>query len=316
MEKQLRKIKTLIQKNKNMATTSTASAGNKYNKSLKIVFSITLVYFIIEVIVGFMSNSLALLSDAAHMLTDVAGQALALFAIWMASKPRNNKKTYGYLRTEIFSALVNAIVLIFISGYILYEAWQRFQDPPEVAGYPMLIVATIGLIINLISMRILKSGSEESINIKGAFLEVVADMLSSIAVIIAGIIILATGWLLIDPIISAFIGLFILPRTFSLLKESIDILLEGVPKDVNFDAVEKYISQTPGVDSVHDLHIWSLTSGVNSLSGHIIMKPEIAISEMSDIIVEIKKELNSSYKINHTTLEVHTDKEDYTPNNI
>lgn len=316
MEKQLRKIKTLIQKNKNMATTSTTSAGNKYNKSLKIVFSITLVYFIVEVIVGFMSNSLALLSDAAHMLTDVAGQALALFAIWMASKPRNNKKTYGYLRTEIFSALVNAIVLIFISGYILYEAWQRFQDPPEVAGYPMLIVATIGLIINLISMRILKSGSEESINIKGAFLEVVADMLSSIAVIIAGIIILATGWLLIDPIISAFIGLFILPRTFSLLKESIDILLEGVPKDVNFDAVEKYISQTPGVDSVHDLHIWSLTSGVNSLSGHIIMKPEIAISEMSDIIVEIKKELNSSFKINHTTLEVHTDKEDYTPNNI
>ena len=131
----------------------------------------------------------------------------------------------------------------------------------------MLIVASIGLIINLISMKILKSGSEESINIKGAFLEVVADMLSSIAVIIAGIIILSTGWLLIDPIISALIGLFILPRTFGLLKESVDILLEGVPKDVNYDAVEKYISKNPGVDSIHDLHIWSLTSGVNALSG-------------------------------------------------
>ena len=310
----MRMIKTLIQKNKNMATTNTTSAGNKYNKSLKIVFSITLVYFIVEVIVGFMSNSLALLSDAAHMLTDVAGQALALFAIWMASKPRNSKKTYGYLRTEIFSALINAIVLIFISGYILYEAWQRFQDPPKVAGFSMLIVASIGLIINLISMKILKSGSEESINIKGAFLEVVADMLSSIAVIIAGIIILSTGWLLIDPIISALIGLFILPRTFGLLKESVDILLEGVPKDVNYDAVEKYISKNPGVDSIHDLHIWSLTSGVNALSGHIIMKPETTITEMNDIIFKIKKELNSSYKISHTTLEVHINKEDYTSN--
>ena len=297
-------------------TETTTSAGNKHNKSLKIVFSITLVYFIVEVIVGFMSNSLALLSDAAHMLTDVAGQVLALFAIWMASKPRNSKKTYGYLRTEIFSALINAIVLIFISGYILYEAWQRFQDPPKVAGFSMLIVASIGLIINLISMKILKSGSEESINIKGAFLEVVADMLSSIAVIIAGIIILSTGWLLIDPIISALIGLFILPRTFGLLKESVDILLEGVPKDVNYDAVEKYISKNPGVDSIHDLHIWSLTSGVNALSGHIIMKPETTITEMNDIIFKIKKELNSSYKISHTTLEVHINKEDYTSNSI
>ena len=312
----MRMIKTLIQKNKNMATTNTTSAGNKYNKSLKIVFSITLVYFIVEVIVGFMSNSLALLSDAAHVLTDVAGQVLALFAIWMASKPRNSKKTYGYLRTEIFSALINAIVLIFISGYILYEAWQRFQDPPKVAGFSMLIVASIGLIINLISMKILKSGSEESINIKGAFLEVVADMLSSIAVIIAGIIILSTGWLLIDPIISALIGLFILPRTFGLLKESVDILLEGVPKDVNYDTVEKYISKNPGVDSIHDLHIWSLTSGVNALSGHIIMKPETTITEMNDIIFEIKKGLNSSYKISHTTLEVHINKEDYTSNSI
>ena len=299
-----------------MSTETTTSAGNKHNKSLKIVFTITLIYFIIEVIVGFMSNSLALLSDAAHMLTDVAGQVLALFAIWMASKPRNSKKTYGYLRTEIFSALINAIVLIFISGYILYEAWQRFQDPPKVAGFSMLIVASIGLIINLISMKILKSGSEESINIKGAFLEVVADMLSSIAVIIAGIIILSTGWLLIDPIISALIGLFILPRTFGLLKESVDILLEGVPKDVNYDAVEKYISKNPGVDSIHDLHIWSLTSGVNALSGHIIMKPETTITEMNDIIFKIKKELNSSYKISHTTLEVHINKEDYTSNSI
>ncbi|WP_291129749.1 cation diffusion facilitator family transporter [Flavobacterium sp. UBA7682] len=296
--------------------TNTISAGNKHNKSLRIVFVITLSYFVVEVIVGFISNSLALLSDAAHMLTDVAGQALALFAIWMASKPRNSKKSYGYLRTEIFSALINAIVLIFISGYILYEAWLRFENPPAVAGIPMLIVAVCGLLINLISMKVLSAGSKESINIKGAFLEVVSDMLSSIAVIIAGIIILATGWLLIDPIISALIGLFILPRTFGLLKESVDILLEGVPKDVDFVVVEKYLKEKPGVESVHDVHVWSLTSGVNALSGHIIMKPETTILEMNEIIFEIKQELNSNYKINHTTLEVHLEREGYIPNNI
>lgn len=299
-----------------MSTSNATSAGAKHNKSLKIVFAITASYLIIEIIVGFASNSLALLSDAAHMLTDVGGQALALFAIWMASKPRNNNKTYGYLRTEIFSALINAIVLIFISGFILYEAWQRFENPPAVAGVPMLIVAFCGLIINLIAMKILSAGSKESINIKGAFLEVVSDMLSSIAVIIAGIIILATGWLYIDPIISALIGLFILPRTYNLLKESVDILLEGVPKDVDFVAVEKYITGESGVVSVHDLHVWTLTSGVNALSGHIIMNPETNISEINDALFAIKQELSSKFKINHTTLEVHLDKEGYVQNII
>lgn len=297
-----------------MASSNPASAGAKHNRSLKIVFVITASYLIIEVIVGFMSNSLALLSDAAHMLTDVGGQALALFAIWMSSKPRNNKKTYGYYRTEIFSALINAIVLIFISGYILYEAWQRFKEPPAVAGIPMLIVAVCGLIINLVAMKILKAGSEESINIKGAFLEVVSDMLSSVAVIIAGIIILATGWLYIDPIMSALIGLFILPRTYNLLKESVDILLEGVPKGVDYAAVEKFIVEKPGVLSVHDLHIWTLTSGINALSCHIIMSEETILLEINDITAYIKKELVTTFKITHTTIEVHLEKEGYLPN--
>lgn len=299
-----------------MSSLNLTSAGAKHNKSLKIVFGITASYLIVEVIVGFISNSLALLSDAAHMLTDVGGQALALFAIWMASKPRNNRKTYGYYRTEIFSALINALVLIFISGYILYEAWQRFKEPPAVAGVPMLIVAVCGLIINLIAMKILKAGSEESINIKGAFLEVVSDMLSSVAVIIAGIIILATGWLYIDPIMSALIGLFILPRTYNLLKESVDILLEGVPKDVDYAAVEKFIAEKPGVVSVHDLHIWTLTSGINALSGHIIMKAETQLLEINEVTSAIKDELVAKFKITHTTIEVHIDKEGYIQNII
>jgi cobalt-zinc-cadmium efflux system protein len=299
-----------------MSSLNSTSAGAKHNKSLKIVFAITATYLVIEVVVGFISNSLALLSDAAHMLTDVGGQALALFAIWMTSKPRNNRKTYGYYRTEIFSALINALVLIFISGFILYEAWQRFKEPPAVAGIPMLIVAFCGLIINLIGMKILKAGSKESINIKGAFLEVVSDMLSSVAVIIAGIIILATGWLYIDPIMSALIGLFILPRTYNLLKESVDILLEGVPKDVDYAAVEKFIAEKPGVVSVHDLHIWTLTSGINALSGHIIMKAETQLLEINEVTSAIKDELVAKFKITHTTIEVHIDKEGYIQNII
>lgn len=299
-----------------MSSLNSTSAGAKHNKSLKIVFAITATYLVIEVVVGFISNSLALLSDAAHMLTDVGGQALALFAIWMTSKPRNNHKTYGYYRTEIFSALINALVLIFISGFILYEAWQRFKEPPAVAGIPMLIVAVCGLIINLIGMKILKAGSEESINIKGAFLEVVSDMLSSVAVIIAGIIILATGWLYIDPIMSALIGLFILPRTYNLLKESVDILLEGVPKDVDYAAVEKFIAEKPGVVSVHDLHIWTLTSGINALSGHIIMEAETKLLEINEVTSAIKNELVAKFKITHTTIEVHIDKEGYIQNII
>lgn len=299
-----------------MSSLNSTSAGAKHNKSLKIVFAITATYLVVEVVVGFISNSLALLSDAAHMLTDVGGQALALFAIWMSSRPRNNRKTYGYYRAEIFSALINALVLIFISGYILYEAWQRFKEPPAVAGIPMLIVAVCGLIINLIAMKILKAGSKESINIKGAFLEVVSDMLSSVAVIIAGIIILATGWLYIDPIMSALIGLFILPRTYNLLKESVDILLEGVPKDVDYAAVEKFITERPGVVSVHDLHIWTLTSGINALSGHIIMKAETKFLEINEVTSAIKDELVAKFKITHTTIEVHIDKEGYIQNII
>lgn len=297
-------------------TNKQTSAGSKHNRSLKIVFAMTATYLVVEVIVGFLSNSLALLSDAAHMLTDVAGQGLALFAIWMSAKPRNTRKTYGYLRVEIFSALINALVLLFISGYILFEAWQRFKDPPAVSGVPMLIVATCGLIVNLIAMRILKVGSKESINIKGAFLEVVSDMLSSVAVIIAGIIILFTGWLYIDPIMSALIGLFILPRTYNLLKEAVDILLEAVPKEVDYAKVEQYIAANENVLSIHDLHIWTLTSGVNTLSVHLVFKKDLPLSQVNGIIAKIKAALADSYKINHTTIEVHLEKDGYIPNTI
>lgn len=290
----------------NIATASTLgmSAGAKHNRSLKKVFALTSGFFVIEVIVGFISNSLALLSDAAHMLTDVGGQALALFAIWMASKPRNKRKTYGYFRTEIFSALINAIVLLFISGFILFEAWQRFKEPPTISGGPMLAVAVCGLLINLISMKILKSGSDESINIKGAFLEVVSDMLSSVGVIIAGVVVLLTGWLYIDPIMSAIIGLFILPRTFNLLKDSVNILLEAVPNDIDYSVVENWLAQQPEVDKVKDLHIWTVTSGINALSVQLKLKTDITLNEAMPILARLKKDLKETYNIKHSTIEI------------
>ncbi len=299
-----------------MPSLNATTAGAKHKRALKIVFALTASYLIIEVVVGFISNSLALLSDAAHMLTDVGGQALALFAIWMATKPRNNRKTYGYYRVEILSALTNALVLLFISGYILFEAWQRFKEPPAVAGVPMLIVAFCGLIINLISMRLLRAGSKESINIKGAFLEVVSDMLSSLGVLIAGIVIMTTGWMYIDPVMSALIGLYILPRTFKLLKESVDILLEAVPADIDYLGVEKSIQELPGVESVNDLHIWTITSGKNALSVQVIIKDEIILTEINDLITNIKERLASEFKIIHTTIEVRKEKENKQPNSI
>lgn len=291
----------------------TVSAGEKHKKSLIVVLGITLSYLIIEVVVGFLANSLALLSDAAHMLTDVAGIALALFAIWMASKPRTNRKTFGYYRLEILSALTNGIILIFISMFILFEAWDRFFNPQEVAGLPVLIVAFFGLIINLISMKLLAEGSEESINLKGAFLEVLSDMLSSIGVIIAGIVILTTGWVYIDPIVSALIGLFILPRTFNLIKESVNVLLEAVPSHIEYEEVEKYIKQRPSVKSLHDLHIWTITSGIYALSAHLVMKEEFDFPQINQELSEIKAYLNKEFKIEHTTLEVHSPDDNYNP---
>lgn len=201
------------------------SASGKNKKQLKIVLALTTTYLIAEVVGGFLTNSLALLADAGHMLTDVGGLALALLAIKFAERPATPEKTYGYYRVEILAALTNAVVLIGISIYILYEAYERFRNPPEVQSRIMLVIASIGLAINIVGVFILRAGSQESLNMKGAYFEVLSDMLTSVGVIIAGIIMLTTGWYYADPIISAGIGLFIFPRTWALLKDAVGVLL-------------------------------------------------------------------------------------------
>lgn len=277
------------------------SAAGKNKKQLMIVFCLTFFYLIVEVIGGFWTGSLALLADAGHMLTDVAGVGLALLAIWFAEKPASPEKTYGYYRVEILAALTNAVVLIFISFYILYEAYERFKNPPEVQSGGMLAVASVGLVVNIVGVFILRSGSKESLNMKGAYFEVLSDMLTSIGVIIAGIIMLTTGWYYADPLISAGIGLFILPRTWSLLKDAVAVLLEGTPSDVNIADVRDKLSMIEGVAEIHDLHVWSLTSGVNALSVHAVLAEG---SEHDDVLQRINDLCTNKLKIAHVTAQI------------
>lgn len=276
------------------------SAAGKNKKNLAIVFGLTSFYLIVEVIGGFWTGSLALLADAGHMLTDVAGVGLALLAIWFAEKPASPERTYGYYRVEILAALTNAVVLILISLYILYEAYQRYKNPPEVQSAAMLGVASIGLVINIFGMYILRAGSKESLNMKGAYFEVLSDMLTSIGVIIAGIIMLTTGWYYADPIISAGIGLFILPRTWALLKDAVGVLLEGTPSDVDLAKLRESLAKIEGVAGVHDLHVWSLTSGVNAMSVHAVLAET---AEHDDVLARVHEHCTEEFKITHLTVQ-------------
>ncbi len=284
-----------------MPATIITSAAARNKKNLAIVFWLTATYLVVEVVGGLVTGSLALLSDAGHMLTDVAGTGLALLAIRFAERPASPERTYGYYRAEILAALSNAVVLIGISLYILYEAYQRFLDPPEVESAAMLGVAGVGLVVNLIGMRIMRAGAKESLNMKGAYFEVLSDMLTSIGVIIAGIIMLTTGWYLADPIISAGIGLFILPRTWTLLKDAVGVLLEGTPTEVNIAELRAAMATVPGVAGVHDVHVWSLTSGVNAMSAHAVLADG---ASSVDVLGALHAKITTGFKIAHVTVQL------------
>lgn len=281
-----------------------SSAAGRNKRRLGLVFGLTASYLIAEVIGGLVTHSLALLADAGHMLTDVAGLALALLAIRFAERPATPERTYGYYRLEILAALVNAVILIGISLYILYEAYERFRNPPEVQSGTMLAVALVGLLVNLVGIYLLKAGSKESLNMKGAYFEVLSDMLTSIGVIVAGIIMLTTGWYYADPLISAGIGLFILPRTWMLLRDAVGVLLEGTPSDVNLAALREGIAAVKGVESLHDLHVWSLTSGINAMSTHAVLRKSAAPDE---VLKRIREYATTNFKIDHVTVQVESE---------
>ena len=261
----------------------------------------TVTYMMAEVVGGLITGSLALLADAAHMLTDVGGLALALLAIRFAAREATPRRTYGYLRMEVLSALVNAVVLLLLTVYILYEAYQRFQAPPEIRSGPMLVVAAIGLIVNLISMRLLAGGSSESLNVKGAYFEVLSDMLGSIGVIVASLLVMWKGWVLADPIIGAGIGLFIVPRTWTLLMQVTHILMEGTPANVDLAILERKLKEIAGVTAVHDLHVWTVTSGFDAMSGHLVVDD---LSRGREALREARRVLKYDFGIDHVTVQI------------
>ena len=265
---------------------------------------LTSAFLIVEVVAGFLTGSLALLADAGHMLTDAGALALALFAVWFAAKPPTATKTYGYYRVEILAALVNAVVLLVISVAILYEAYRRLLAPPEVLGVPMILVAAMGLAVNLVGIWLLRAGSRESLNVKGAYFEVLSDALGSVGVLLAGLIVVTTGWRLADPLIAAAIGLFILPRTWSLLRQATNILLEGTPTHVNLTEIESMMRTVHGVRQVHDLHVWTLTSGKYAMSGHAVVD-DLAAGDR--ILRELHALLHERFEIDHTTIQLESE---------
>ncbi len=280
------------------------SAAAQNRRGLKITFALTFTYFVVEVIGGILTGSLALLADAAHMLTDVVGLGLALFAIWIAQKPATAEKTYGYYRVEILAALANAVILFAISFYILYEAYRRFKQPPEVPSLPMLAVAVVGLGVNLIGLFLLREGAKGSLNVKGAFLEVVSDALGSVGVIIAALIMWTTDWYYADPIFGVLIGLFILPRTWKLLTQAVNVLLEATPAHINLAAVEETVLAVDGVEKVHDLHVWTITSGIEALSTHVVLSESYDPRDGDKVLERVSTVLKEKFGIDHTTIQI------------
>ncbi|AZC26075.1 MULTISPECIES: cation diffusion facilitator family transporter [Pseudomonas] len=273
-----------------------------HERKLWMALGLTGSFMIAEVIGAFVTGSLALLSDAAHMLTDTLALAISLVAIQVAKRPADRKRTFGYARFEILAAAFNALLLFVVAFYILFEAWQRLQAPPEIQSTGMLVIAVLGLIVNLISMGLLASGSSESLNVKGAYLEVWSDMLGSLGVILAALVIMFTGWGWVDSLVAAAIGLWVLPRTWTLLKESTNVLLQGVPDGVDIDQVEQGIRGVPGVSEVHDLHIWALTSGKNVLSAHLVAQLDSCDEQV--ILAQVTELVQERFAIAHVTLQV------------
>lgn len=257
---------------------------------------------LVEFIGGFLSGSLALISDAGHMLTDVGALSLALIALWFSRRPATEEKTYGFYRLEILSALLNGAILVVIAGFVFYQAFLRVLHPEEVKGSLMLIVAVIGLAANLFSAWLLSASEKGNLNVEGALWHTLSDAFSSVGVIIGALIIVYTRWYFVDPIIGFILGIVILVGAWRLIVESVDILLEATPKDIDLQEVIRSVKNIPGVRDFHDLHIWTITSGMRALSAHVLID-DIMISKCANISGSIKDVIKDKFSITHSTLE-------------
>ena len=284
---------------------SHGAAREGHERVLLAALALTTAFMIVEVIGAFWTSSLALLSDAAHMLTDVVALGISLLAFRLGKKAADDKRTFGYARAEILAAALNASLLFLVAIYILYESYQRLRTPEPIESSVMLVIAAIGLVVNLISMRLLSSGAESSLNVKGAYLEVWSDLLGSIGVIMAALLIRWTGQLWIDSLIAAAIGLWVLPRTWILLKESLNVLMQGVPPGVDLKAIETALLSIPGVRELHDLHIWSVTSDRHVLSVHVIA--DFSVQSL-DAVVRSVNTTARDFDIHHCTVQVENER--------
>jgi cobalt-zinc-cadmium efflux system protein len=268
---------------------------------LKWALAISLAYFFAELVAGFLTNSLALLSDAGHMISDVGAMTLSLFAFRMARRPATHQSTYGFHRMEILAALFNGLALWLIVGMIFAAAFNRFFNPPVVESFGMMIVAIIGLLVNIAAAAILHGGHRHNLNLRGAFLHVVSDAIGSVGAIVAGLIMLTTDWYVADPLISFFIGLLILFSSWSLVKDSLSVLMQAVPKGIRLEEVRRTIEAVEGVTNVHDLHIWAVTSDIFTLSAHAVVESG---GDFHEVLNGIEDTLRERYNIEHTTIQL------------
>jgi cobalt-zinc-cadmium efflux system protein len=270
-------------------------------RSLTLALLVTGMWFVVELLAGFYTNSLALLADAAHMMTDLAALSLSLFALKISARPATNEKTFGYVRAEILAALANGVILVLVGLSVAYEAYHRLFQPPAVKSAMMLAVASVGLCANLVAARILSRGDQENLNLRGAFLHVLGDIIGSVGAISAGIVMVIWHWYLADPAVSVIVAVLILFSSWRLLRDSVDVLLEGTPRHLNMGAILADLGSVEGVISVHDLHVWSITSGLPALSCHVVLRPDVDSLEALRTLCGLMLE---RHRIKHTTIQI------------
>jgi cobalt-zinc-cadmium efflux system protein len=281
------------------------TAGRAHRRRLAIVLAMTLLVMGAEIVGAVVSGSLALLADAGHMATDALGVALALGAVTLAQRPARGRRTYGWQRAEILAAVANGLLLLAVAGYVLVEAIRRLGDPPEIGSTVMLVVASAGLLVNLVSLGLLHRGRRESLNVRGAYLEVLGDALGSAAVIVAAVVIWLTGWTPADTVASLAIGFLVVPRAWHLLREALDVLLENAPRGVDLDDVRAHILGVEGVLGVHDLHAWTITSGMPVLSAHVVVTDEALEAGHGGRVLDALCEcLGDHFDVEHCTFQL------------
>ena len=280
------------------------TAAARSRGRLTATLALTCGFLVIEVAGALWSGSLALLADAGHMLADAGGLGLALFAIWIAGRPPTPAKTYGYYRAEILAAFVNAVVLLVVAGGILLETYRRLLVPPVILGGPMLGIAAVGLVANLVCAALLHGAATTSLNVRAAYLEVLGDALSSIGVVIAAALVVVTGWTLADPLVSGAIALVIVPRTWRLLTQAVNVLLEGTPAHLNLREIEDAMCSVAGVRRVHDLHVWTLTSEREAMSAHVVVDD---VRDSERLLETLHAVMHARFGIDHTTIQLETE---------